>query len=119
MMATEADVRRIALRLPGAYEQLSYDACPSWRTKPRMFTWIRTDPHALVVWVTSLEDKEALLAADPGKFFTTPHYDGHLIVLVDLQTAGLDELAELIEDSWRVRAPKTLTTGWGRQPDVP
>jgi hypothetical protein len=43
---------------------------------------IRDEPDALVVWVESLEDKEALIASDPGKFFTTPHYDGQPITLV-------------------------------------
>lgn len=70
------DVRRIALALPGAYEQSSHDGRPSWRTKPRMFTWIRNDPEALVVWVESVEEKQALIAAEPDKFFTTPHTTG-------------------------------------------
>lgn len=111
-MVTWDDVRRIALSLPGAFEQASHGGNPSWRTKPRMFTWIRDDPDALVVWVDSEEEKHALIAAEPGKFSTTPHYDGHPIVLVDLAAGDQDEAAELITESWRLRAPKKLVVAW-------
>jgi hypothetical protein len=111
-MVTDDDVRGIALGLPGAYEQPSYDGRPSWRSKPRMFVWIRDDPEALVVWVESIEDKESLIASDPDTFFTTSHYDGHPIVLVRLETVDPGEAAELIEESWRLRAPRSLVKEW-------
>ena len=100
------DVREIAISLPGSFEQPSYGGRPSWRTKQRMFTWIRDDPEALVVWVDSLDEKEALLASDPSVFFTIGHYDGHPVLLVRLETVRRDEAAELITESWRLRAPK-------------
>ena len=111
-MITDDDVRRIALALPGAYEQESYDGCPSWRTKPRMFTWIRQSPEALVVWVESLEMKEAFLGSEPEKFFTTAHYDGHSSVLVRLEAVDVEEATELVTESWRIRAPKSLVRKW-------
>jgi hypothetical protein len=76
-----------------------------------MFAWIRDEPDALVAWVDSLQDKEALIASDPGKFFTTPHYDGRAVVLVRLEAVDVDEVAELVTDSWRLRAPRALTKG--------
>jgi hypothetical protein len=105
---TEAQLRRIALALPGAYEQASYDGRPSWRTKPRMFTWLRSEPDALVVWVDSLDAKEAMLENEPETFFTTDHYDGHPIVLVRLDAVDRERATELISASWRLRAPKSL-----------
>lgn len=107
-MITIEQIREIALALPGASEHASYGGRPSWRTKKRMFTWVRDDPEALVVWVDSVAEKEAMLAADPSPFFTTDHYDGHPIVLVDLATVEPDEAAELIADSFRCRAEKRL-----------
>jgi len=103
---THDHVRRLALALPGAAEQPSYGGRPSWRTPARMFAWIRDEPEALVVWVGSLDEKEALLAADPAVFFTTPHYDGEAMVLVRLDAVDPAEAAELIIESWRLRAPK-------------
>jgi hypothetical protein len=39
-------------------------------------------------------------------YFSTPHYDGWPYVLVRLDAVDPVELAELIEDAWRLRAPK-------------
>ena len=107
-MISIEDVRSIAGSLPGAYENESYGGRPAWRTKPRMFTWVRDEPEALVVWVESEAEKLAMIDAEPDKFSTTPHYDGHPIVLVDLGAVDRQEVRELIEDSFRLRAPKTL-----------
>ena len=79
-VTVEEDIRVIACSLPGAFERESYGGCPSWRTPARMFAWIRDDPEALVVWVESPEAKDALIASEPGKFFTTSHYDEQPIV---------------------------------------
>jgi hypothetical protein len=111
-MATVEDIRGIALELPGAYEQLSFGGRPSWRTKPRMFTWIRDDPEGLVVWVDSEDEKRSLIAAEPDKFFTTPHYDGNPIVLAHLEVLDRTEATELVTESWRLRAPRTLVKQW-------
>lgn len=98
--------------LPGVYEQVSFGGRPSWRTKPRMFAWIREDPEALVVWVSSGEEKTALIASEPDRFFTTPHYDGTPILLVRLDAVDVAEAVELVTESWRLRAPRTLVQAW-------
>lgn len=102
-MVTYDEVRAIAMSMPGTEERASYGGQPSWRNKKRMFTWIREDPEALVVWVESEEDKLALIESEPAKFSTTPHYDGHPIVLVDLGAVDEQEARELITDSWELR----------------
>ena len=81
---------------------------------------LRTDPDALVLRVTDLGEREALLQGQPEAFFSTPHYDGYPYVLVRLDKVDPVELAELIEDAWRLRAPKRLMkefdAGAGDQP---
>lgn len=116
-MITHDDVREISMSLPGAFEQASYGGRPSWRTKQRMFTWIREDPEALVVWVDSLEEKEVLLGSDPDVFFTTDHYDGYPVLLVNLATVDRKEAVELITESWRLRAPTTLVKEFDARTD--
>ncbi len=104
-MATEDDVRRIALGLPEVIEKPSYGT-PGFRVKDRLFLRIRDEADGgLVVFTDGLEEKEALLASDPDVFFTTPHYDGHASVLVHLDAVDVQELTEIISDSWLVRAP--------------
>lgn len=58
--------------------------------------------------VTDLGEREALLQGQAGTFFSTPHYDGYPYVLVRLEAIDPVELAELLEDAWRTRAPKRL-----------
>ena len=111
-MATEQDVRRIALALPETVEKSSYNT-PGFRVKDKLFLRIRDEAEAgLVVFVADLDEKEALLASDPEVFFTTPHYDGHASVLVHLERIGVDELTEVITDSWRTRAPKKVLAAY-------
>jgi hypothetical protein len=72
------------------------------------FCRLRTDPDALVIKVADLDDKEALLRGDPETYFTTSHYEGSPHVLVRLEAIDEDELADLIEDAWRLTAPRKL-----------
>jgi hypothetical protein len=111
-MATEEDVRRIALSLPETVEKPWYGT-PGYRVKDKGFLRIRTEAEGgLLVFVEDLGEKEALLTADPEKFFTTPHYDGYPAVLVHLEAIDVDELEELIADSWRIKAPPKVLAKW-------
>jgi hypothetical protein len=101
-MSSEADVREIALSLPDTVEKSSYGT-PGFRVRDKLFARLRTDPDALVLWRESVDEKEALVDASPEKFFTTPHYDGHPHVLVRLEAIDGEELADLLEESWRLR----------------
>jgi hypothetical protein len=106
MATTEDDVRTIALSLPETEERPSYGT-PGFRVKDRLFARVR-EAGVLLVWCADEAEKDFLIRAEPEKFFTTPHYDGHPSVLVRLDAVGRDELTELLTDSWRVRAPKRL-----------
>ena len=119
-MATEDDVRRIALSLPETTEK-PWFGTPGFRVKDKGFLRVRTEAEGgLVVFVSDLGEKEALLASDPDRFFTTPHYDGWPVVLVNLAAVDLDELEELITESWRQRAPKRLLKAFdAAQPPLP
>jgi len=111
-VATADDLRRIALELPEAYERASHDNQSSFRTKPRMFAALRDDGDVAVLWVADEGEKHALVTSEADKFFTTPHYDGHPIVLVRLAAVDVDELAELVTESWRLRASTAAVRAW-------
>jgi hypothetical protein len=106
-VATLDDVRRIARSLPATAEKPSYGT-PGFRVRDKLFARVHENPDLLVVWCTDLAEKDALLASDPTRFTTTPHYDGHPLVLVRLPAVDADELAELLTDAWRLRAPAKL-----------
>jgi hypothetical protein len=101
------DVVAIGTRFPEVEVATSYGT-PALRVKGKGMCRLRTDPDALVVRVLDLADREALLRGKPRVYFSTPHYDGYPYVLVRLEKVTKRELAELLEDAWRVRAPKRL-----------
>lgn len=120
-MATQNDVRKIALALPGTRETPGHFAfeVPSG-SKYKGYAWVwmqRAAPRkprvpcadVLAVRVADLDAKEILLMADPRKFFTEPHYDGFPAVLVRLKEIGRTELRELLAQAWGTQAPKRRT----------
>lgn len=111
-MASEADVRELALLLPASAEKPSYGT-PGFRVRDRLFARMRED-GVLVLWRESVEEKEAMTEAEPVKFTTTPHYDGYPNILVRLDAVDREELAELLEESWRFRAPAGLVEQFDR-----
>jgi hypothetical protein len=107
-MATEEDVRAIALSLPGTTEEQWYQT-PAYKVGGKGFLRLRTEAEGgLVVFVSDLGEKEALITGNPDTFFTTSHYDGYSVVLVNLDKIDHDELRELITDSWLIKAPPKL-----------
>ena len=125
-MATWDDVRRLALALPETAERASYGGTPSWTVKDKGFVWDRPlrradlealgaaapDGPVLGARVPDLGAKEALLAAQPDVYFTTPHFDGYPAVLVRLERIDLAELEELVVEAWLARAPKRLAAAY-------
>ena len=106
-MASWEDVVAIGTALPET-EESTWFRTPALKVKGKSFCRMKEDGETLVIQVLDLEDKEALLRSDPDVFFTTPHYDGYAYVLVRLDRIGREQLAELVEDAWRLRAPKRL-----------
>ena len=106
-MASWSDVVSLGSALPGV-EESTWFRTPALKVRGKSFCRMKEDGETLVIQVIDLEDKEALLRSDPEVFFTTPHYDGYAYVLVRLDRVGREQLAELVEDAWRLRAPKSL-----------
>ena len=119
-MATQADVRRIALALPEA-EQENNRFAFGVRNKDKLkgFAWVwleRTEPKkprvpnpsVLAVRVANLNEKNLMIAAQPTKFFTEPHYNGFPAVLVRLSEVNVAELRALLKEAWRCQAPAAL-----------
>ena len=55
-----------------------------------------------------MEKKELLIEAAPDTFFDDAHYRGFPAVLVRLAVIETAELSALLQDAWRVVAPKSL-----------
>jgi hypothetical protein len=120
-LATWDDVRRIALAMPEASEEISRDH-RAWVVKKKFFVWERplrrTDlialgnsaPEGPILGARVEHEiaKEALIQNEPEIFFTTPHFDGYPAVLVQLNKITTKDLEEVIVEAWLCRAPKGL-----------
>ena len=119
-MATQQDVRQIALSLPKTSESPDRFAFSVHnKGKEKGFVWVWQErilpkkaripnPEVIEVGVSNLDEKEFLLAAEPSKFFTEPHYNGYPAILVRLAEVGYSELQALITNAWSCQAPPAL-----------
>ena len=98
-MATWEDVQRLAAEFDGAEESTVYRNA-AFKVRGKSLAWM--SPHEQGALVTRADPDEIplMIAANPDLYFTTPHYEGHPMVLTRLEVAGDDDLRERIEDSY-------------------
>src|ERR1700733_15535978 len=121
-VTTLDDVARMATALPEATEAERHGN-RTWFVAAKAFAWDRPfskadvrrfgdqtppDGPILAVRVENLAEKEAVLAANPGAFFTIPHFDGYSAVLIQLQKVSAQALREAVTDAWLACAPPSL-----------
>jgi hypothetical protein len=128
--ATVADVHAAALAMPGVRVWPGRPERPVYQVGGKSFVFFRTsrpdavDPQTgeryddvIVIWVPSADDKLALVQDPDSPFFTTPHFDGHLSVLVRagrLSQVSRSELTEIVQDAWLSVASPTRVRAWLR-----
>jgi len=125
-VATFEDVATVAGRLPEVTEGLRYGH-RTWFVDGKAFAWERpfskadrkrygteTPPEGpiLALAVEDLIEKEAVLQANPGAFFTIPHFDNYAAVLVLLEVVDDTVLEDPLLDAWLARAPDRLTASY-------
>src|SRR5258707_13218695 len=118
-MASWDEIGRIVSELPETAEP----SPRNWRVRKKLIAWerpLRKADHAalgadapdgdiLGARVADEGVKFALIADDPGGYFTTPHFDGYPAVLVRLANIGVPELQELLTQAWLAQPPKSLS----------
>ncbi len=105
---TYETVREIARALPGAVEGTSYGT-PAFHVGKKLFVRKHQDGESLVVKI-DFEQRKMRINADPETFFITDHYLNYPWVLVRLATVEPDDLRELLQDAWRLSAPRGFAT---------
>ena len=122
------DVHDIALNMPHVTVDHAGGGKPVYQVGGKSFVFFRNprpdavDPvtgeryaDVIVIWVASEAEKQALVQDGGSPFFTTPHFNGHLSVLVRGSRIGevsRDELAEVIQDAWLSRASPKRASDW-------
>lgn len=127
-MVSEREVRRIVAALPettASEERLAFGVMNKGKEKGIAWSWMeRVDPKkprverrdVLAVRVAGETAKQALLSADPDKYFTEPHYNGFPAILVRLTAIDKAELTALLTDAWRCQAPRALVAELDAKP---
>ena len=66
----------------------------------------------------NLGQKDLILGAEPGKYFTEPHYNGYPAVLVRLSEVTVADLRPLLQEAWACvsGAPKTRAPSARKKP---
>jgi len=126
--ATVDDVHQLARGMPHVRVYPGTEHKPVYQVGGKSFVFFRNrhpdafDPESgeryddvIVFWVSDEGDKLAMVQDDSSPFFTTPHFDGHLSVLVRASRLGeitYDELAEVVQEAWLSRASTARGSAW-------
>jgi hypothetical protein len=107
-----ARVRKICLALPEATEKLAWGE-PTWRVRERLFAQIDDHHHGaphIALWLPApLGTQEALVSADPERFFRPPYvgHRGWVAVVLDGKPDWA-MIADLVEQAYGMVAPPKL-----------
>ena len=110
-------LRRVCLSLPETWEKLAWGE-PTFRVKERMFAQVDNNHHQsghIAVWCPCPPGaREVLMANRPGQYFVPPYvgHKGWVGVRLD-GDCDWDGVAMVIEDAWRMVAPKKLLAEFG------
>src|SRR5690349_10556991 len=105
-----ARIRALCMALPEATElPFGGHTAPSFRIRDKLFVSIYEDRSAIIL-KAGPGVQQALVSAEPERFFVPAYVGNKGWVGVRMDTrADWDEIAELIEDSYRIIAPKRLS----------
>jgi hypothetical protein len=122
------DVHELAMGMPHVTVSQGSGGNPVYQVGGKSFIFFRNprpdavDPDTgeryadvIAFWVASESDKQALVQDPSLPFFTTPHFNGHLSVLLrgsHIGSLSLQELAEVVQDAWLCRASPTRAAKW-------
>ena len=99
-------VRQLALALPEV-EEVASGGRPVFRVKGKWIARLNKDRESLLIKIDYLK-RDILTNAEPDTFYVTDFYRCYPIIFVRLARVGRHVLRELLEQAWRLEAPKRL-----------
>ena len=110
MSITYDQVRQFALTLPGMLEGRAYGGA-SLHVGRKFMGRLREDGETLVLKIDPTS-RVRLMEREPDALYLTEHYRPHPYVLIDLLAVNPSTLRKLIEEAWRMVAPKRMISAY-------
>jgi hypothetical protein len=108
-------VRAISLALPRAIEKLSHGQPVFFIDKGKSFAWFLHDHHAngitsVAVKTSGVEEQDMLIEADPDLYYRPAYLapSGWIGIRLDGETVDWDHVADRIQASWAMVAPRRV-----------
>ena len=92
-------VRKLGLAMPGVEDGTSYGT-PALKAKKKFFVRLRPELDSIVLPMP-FEQREALMAEAPEKYYITDHYLNYEYVLVRLGKVKEEEMRDLLKAAYR------------------
>jgi hypothetical protein len=96
---TYNDVRKLALQLPNVEEGKSYGTA-ALKVKKKLFVRLKEEGDVIVLKMP-FDQREAMMAEAPEKFFITDHYLNYEWILVRLPKVTAPEMRDLLKAAHR------------------
>jgi hypothetical protein len=103
-----ARISKFALALPGVEARSSYGTPGLYAGKKLMARLRDNDYDHMVLKPIEDDEQRFLMETQPDVFFLTPHYVGYPTILIRLSNVDPAQLEDLVEQSWRRLATKTM-----------
>ena len=104
-------VRRVCISLPETTEKLSHGE-PTFFVRKKVYAMLsnnhHNDGHVAVTIPVAIGIQEALIAANPAKFYRPPYVGVRGWVGIELKQVSDEELTLHLREAWRLIAPEKL-----------
>ncbi len=97
----------LAKRFPGVELGTSYGT-PAIKVKGKFMARLRTEAEGWLAIRCDFLVRDSLLQVAPDVFHLTDHYRAYPAILVDLAKIRKAALLDILEQAWRMAAPKKL-----------
>ncbi len=104
--ASWATFCKLATKLPGVTQGTSYGT-PALHVRKKFLARLKEDGESVAIKI-DFADRDVLLEMDPAAFYLTDHYRPYPAMLIRLKEVPLDMLEPILEQAWRLQAPKSL-----------